>query len=353
MKIKLAICCTDKTYSKRLSMRFLNKYSEHIEVYQYSDVNLALSELSSRKIDVFICDSDIDLDFSLIPRKCGFAFLTESTEIETVRGKRTICRFQKTELIYKEILSIYSENVSELIGYRNDANAARLVVITSPAGGTGTSTIAAACVKSLASHGYRALYIAIDGYESTDNYFNGAGNSTLHDLIFLVKSNKSNFAMKLESIARTDESGAFFIASSDNALDIQEITPAEADELIMAIRDSGMYDFVVVDSPMDHCRIGAGLVKNSFAFLVVTDGSEHSNGKVERLLSSIRILDDQTEDFTLGRTRLVYNRFNTKSGRFLDEYKDYSLGNIPTYNLEDARQISGRIAREKVFESLI
>ena len=90
MKIKLAICCSDQTYSKRLSMRFLNKYSEHVEVYQYSDVNIALGDLSPQKIDVFICDSDIDVDFSSIPRKCGFAFLTDSTEIETVRGKRTI-----------------------------------------------------------------------------------------------------------------------------------------------------------------------------------------------------------------------------------------------------------------------
>ena len=353
MKIKLAICCSDQTYSKRLSMRFLNKYSEHVEVYQYSDVNIALGDLSPQKIDVFICDSDIDVDFSSIPRKCGFAFLTDSTEIETVRRKRTICRFQKTEMIYKEILSIYSENVSELIGYKNDSNSARLVLITSPAGGTGTSTIAAACAKSIAAHGYRALYIAIGGYESTDCYFNGVGNSTLHDLIFLVKSNKSNFAMKLESIARTDESGAFFIASSENALDIQEITSAETDDLILAIKDSGMYDFVIVDSPMEHCRIGTGLVKSSFAFMVITDGTEHSNNKVERLLSSIRILDDQTEDFTLGRTRLIYNRFNTKNGEYLDEYKDYSLGNIPAYNLDDARQISSRIAKEKVFDSLI
>lgn len=65
--------------------------------------------MDSSRIDVFVASGSFDVDVSALPNRCGFAYFIDSSDIDTVRDQRAISKFQKADLIYKQILSVYSE----------------------------------------------------------------------------------------------------------------------------------------------------------------------------------------------------------------------------------------------------
>ena len=54
MKIKLAILEKDKSYLSRIVTAFGARYADKLEIYSFTDYQVALSCLNEAKIDVFI-----------------------------------------------------------------------------------------------------------------------------------------------------------------------------------------------------------------------------------------------------------------------------------------------------------
>lgn len=109
MKIKLAILENDLFYVKKIMNVFNTRYSDKIQIYSFSEPKKIYNFLETEKIDVLAADDAFEVDFDRIPKRCGFAYLVDSADVESFNGKSAICKFQKAELIYKQILSIYSE----------------------------------------------------------------------------------------------------------------------------------------------------------------------------------------------------------------------------------------------------
>ena len=110
MKIKLAILEKDRSYLSRVVTAFGTKYAEKLEIYSFTDPDVALATLNSAKIDVLLASDAFEIDAQKLPNRCAFAYLIDSMGIESYNDQRAICKFQKADLIYKQILSIYSEN---------------------------------------------------------------------------------------------------------------------------------------------------------------------------------------------------------------------------------------------------
>ena len=137
MKIKLAILDKDKSYLNRIVTVFEVKYADKFEVYSFTDLSVAIQTLSEVKIDVLIANDAFDVDVAKLPKRCGFAYFVDSPDIDMLNNQRTICKFQKADLIYKQILSIYSENAGNITGLKISDDSCKLVAFTSPCGGTG------------------------------------------------------------------------------------------------------------------------------------------------------------------------------------------------------------------------
>ena len=116
MKIKLAILERNTGYLNRIVAVFNTKYADNFEIYSFTDEQIALATLDSRKIDVFVASDAFEIDVTMLPRRCGFAYFVDSPDIETLHEQQAICKFQKVELIYKQILSVYSENAGDVSG---------------------------------------------------------------------------------------------------------------------------------------------------------------------------------------------------------------------------------------------
>ena len=162
MKIKLAILENDSNYLNRMVVAFNTRYADKLEIYSFTSYDVALEALTSSKIDVLVASDYFNVDSKKLPPRCGFAYLVDSPDIDNVREQRAICKFQKADLIYKQILSIYSENAENMSKIKLSEDGSKLITFSSPCGGTGTSSVAAACAVNYAKRGKKVLYFNLE-----------------------------------------------------------------------------------------------------------------------------------------------------------------------------------------------
>lgn len=153
MKIKLAILESDVDFLKNYSIALSSRFSDKLEVYTFSNLENAMSALADSRIDVFLAGDNFEIDTSNIPEECGFAYLVDSNDIKSFKNEHTVCRFQKIDLIYRDILGIFSEK-EYIVSGSNMANTnCKVLLFTGIEGGTGASSAAAACALYFAQIG--------------------------------------------------------------------------------------------------------------------------------------------------------------------------------------------------------
>ncbi len=352
MKIRLAILENDTNYLQRIVSVFNNKYGSDLEIYSFTDVSPALNCLDEKKIDVFLANESFLIDFSQIPGKCGFAYLVETLDIDKINGKKTICKFQKCELIYKQILSIYSEQIPNIIGISNEnVGAIKTIAFTSPAGGTGTSTCAAACAISFASKGLRTLYLNLETYGSADNFFSCDGQFDFSDVIYAIKSYKTNKAMKLQSTVKQDATGVYYYSSVKIPLDMMEMTTEDYISLQNEIQLLGQYDYVVVDLDFPKTRDEYHFLEHCNSVVFVTDGSFDAESKISSAIRGIQVIDAQSEFSIQPRTSLIKNKaLNINE---LEQNEIRLLGTFPRYESVASSQLARQLSLSNVFDQLL
>ena len=212
MKLHVAVLEKDSTYLNRLANAFRVKYPENVEMYLFTDLEHASAFLSANKADVLLIGDEFPDAFKLENKKTATAFLVNSSDIESLNDIPAICKFQKIDLIYKQILGLYAEKTNVVVEKRFSKEEARsrLICFASPAGGTGTSSLAAACSLNYAKKGYKVLYLNLERFGAASEYFAADGSFTMSDVIYATKSDKSNLPIKLESYVRHDPRGISF-----------------------------------------------------------------------------------------------------------------------------------------------
>lgn len=349
MKINVAILEKDQVYLNRLVSHLSSQYTDKLEIYSFTKQDLAMESLDQSKIDVFLSSDDFNIDVEDIPSRCGFAYFVESPEIETYRDQQAISKYQKLDLIYRQLLSIYSEKAGTVTGLKFTEDDCKVVCFSSPSGGVGSSTMAAACAKHFSERGKKVLYLNLERFGSADLYFDGEGQFNMSDIIFALKSQKANLPMKLESSVKEDESGVRFYSESRLALDMHELDVEDLLRLIQTIRLTQSYDFLVLDMDFYLSKSSVQLFRQFHSFIIVGDGSETSNNKIERAYDAIKALE-QSEDFPVyKRTALLYNKFSSKTGDIL-EMGVRVLGGAPRYENATTQQILERLAKLEVFQ---
>lgn len=353
MKIKVAILEQDQNYLSRIASVFGTKYADKFELYSFSDLSVALATLENARIDVLVASDAFEIDVNQLPRRCGFAYFVDSADVETVRDQRAICKFQKVDLIYKQILSIYSENAGSVSGLKLGDDAGYLIAFSSPCGGVGTSCMAAACALHFASQGKKTLYLNLEKYGSSDVFFSAEGQFDMSDIIFALKSKKANLSLKLESCVKQDMRGVYFYSQSKLALDMLELGGEEVLRLISELKLSGSYDYIILDCDFGIDTGERSILRQTDAIVWVGDGSAISNTKISRAYQALTISEQQEELPLINRICLIYNKFSNKTSTTIDSIEIKNVGGAPRYEHATTDQILSRLAELLIFEKIV
>ena len=70
MKIKLAILENDSSYLNRINSVFMSKYSDKLEIYSFTDKDVAIKSINDTKINVFLVSDKFEVkQFSNIKKQ--------------------------------------------------------------------------------------------------------------------------------------------------------------------------------------------------------------------------------------------------------------------------------------------
>lgn len=353
MKIKLAILENDRNYLSRLVNVFTTRYTDKLEVYSFTDEDAALNALSASRINVFLADEVFEIDPKAIPNYCGFAYLTDNSGIESIRDVRAVAKFQKTDLIYRQILSIHSENAgSDVTLYQNDDDC-KVIAFVSPSGGTGASSAAAACALYLSRKGKKALYLNLEKLGASDVFFKAEGDFDFSDIIFAVKSKKTNLSLKLESCVRRDDSGVYFYQPTEVALDMLSFKTEETLTLLSELKISGLFDYVILDMDFGLDSDTLSIFRQCPVIVLVGDGSVISNSKLQRAVKALNLMEEDNADRLIPRMHLLFNKFSNKTGTVPAGLELKPLGGAPRYEHAKPEQIIQQIAALTVFDKIL
>lgn len=353
MKIKLAILEKDSSYLNRIVTAFNAKYSDKLEIYSFTDESVALKTVTSTKIDVFVASELFDIDTKSLPKHCGFAYFVDTQNIETIKNESAICKFQKADLIYKQILSIYSEKTSLVTGVDFSDSVTKTIFFTSVSGGVGSSSMAAACATTLAMQGKKVLYLNLEQFGDADTFFHGEGQFSFGDVIYAIKSKKTNLSLKLESTVKQDISGVFFYSSPQIALDVMELSAEDIKRLLSEIRMSTSYEYVIIDASFSFEEKSFLLWKEAESVVVVSDGSEISNKKFERMYRAMEILEEQDEKLRLDKMSILYNKFSNKTSKTISGISVKDIGGIPRFEHAMNEQVIKQVVQMGILNKVI
>lgn len=351
MKLKVAILDPDVNYMNRLLKNFQLKYADKVNMYIFSDMEKFYQSLKEVYVDVILMEGSMKVNMDKIPEGTAVGYLCDMADIEEIDGLPAICKFQKIDTVYKLILGMYAESSSN-IKMKKKGSLVRITLFTSVQGGCGTSAAAAAYSIKCASENKKIFYLNMEKFGKTEWYFSADGAMSFSDVIYSLKSRKSNLIIKLESATRTDKSGVDFFASCRNAYDMLELQDAELERLIQGISQVKEYDEIVIDLSGDLEERMLMLMKEyADAIIYVCDGSKTGNGKFERFCEVIRVIEQRQEVNILGKTSLLYNRYSSKSSKQLDKTPVAVMGGIHRFEGVDGRTLAEQIARTDVLAS--
>lgn len=352
MRIKLAILDNDQNYLNRIVTVFNTKYSDKFEIYSFTDQNIALSTLESARIDVLVASDSFTIDAGALPRKCGFAYFVDSADVDQVNDQHAICKFQKADLIYKQILSIYSEKAGNVSGLNLNDDNTKIIAFTSVGCGAGVSSMAAAAAIHYAAKNKKTLYLNLEKIGSSDVFFSGDGQFDMSDIVFALKSKKTNLPLKLESCVKQDKCGVFFYSQPKIALDMFELSPDDCVRLISEINLMGSYDYIVIDADFTLDSNELKPLRKAHEVVWVCDGSEISNQKIQRAYAALSVLEQDNDSPLINRLCLVYNKFSNKTGQTVGEIGIRDIGGAPRYEHATAGQVLEQLSKMEIFDKI-
>ena len=353
MKIKLAILERDQSYLNRIVSVFSTKYSDKFEIYSFTNPDVVMDTLDSAKIDVLIANDAFDIDFSKLPKRCGFAYLVDSMDVESVNDQRAIAKFQKVDLIYKQILSIYSESAGSVSGLKLGDDSAKIIAFQSVSGGCGGSTMAAACALHFAAQGKKTLYLNIEKFGSSDSFFSAEGQFDMSDIIFALKSKKANLALKLESCVKQDPRGVYFYSQSKIALDMLELSAEDILRLISELKLTGSYNAIVLDLDFSLSKEALTVLRQMHSIVWVGDGSDISNTKLYRAFNALATMEQNADSPLTNRLVLLYNKFSSKTSKTLDEIGIKNIGGNPRFEHATTQMVLDQVVSKEMFDKII
>lgn len=355
MRIKTAILDGDKNYVDRLLQYFQIHYSDKLELSVFSDPKALYESLGSQQLDLLLVDSRIRIEKDRFPSDSSFVYarLCDSPDIEELEGNPAICKYQKADILFKQILSLYADHSAQM-KFRHGTSLAHILLFTSAQGGSGNSAVAAACALHMAKQGKGVCYLDLQPLGDAEQYFSAGGNATFSDAIYALKSRKSNLIMKLESTLKTDSSGVDYFAPCKNAYDMRELKDEEIGRLLQAVAQLKEYEAIIVDVSGDLDERKLWLMQEYADRIICTcDGSEAGNSKFVKLYEVLHIHEERTGKQVLHKLGLLYNRVSSRTGQQLTQIPVKMCGGIRKYEGISGRALIEQIQGESAMDLIL
>ena len=352
MKIRVVLCTPNKKYPVRLQRYYESHYDklEAFDLHMFSDENLMEDYLQNHDADVLLVDEKSEIDISLYDNILC-AYLVEDNSVDTFHGKNAIGKYQKVNMLFKEIFSFYADNNKAGKEYCFSSEQAKIYLFQNAGGGNGCTTVAMAYACAMAEKSKKVLYLNLELSGYVDHVFQAEKEIDFGDVLYMVKRNPENLAMKLMAAVTQDQSGVYFIKPSRNIPDMLEAGVQDMELLISTLERSCDFEIIVIDKAAGLSEIDkavAGYASDIFFVLEATEISQH---KFLRYVSSMKLMEEGAKNKSVSKIKIIFNKYKNSQQIFSDVNFEI-LGGIPYYDDMSMSEIIKNVSRMQLMEKL-
>lgn len=323
MKLRLAVIDDKKKYFDRLQAYYKSGFQDKIDLYYYSMPEEFIESNHYNDVDILLVSDKLKDSISELRKTYAMALLVDSPSIGSIVNLKAIFRYQKPELIYKELISVLAEYDDSDIVYKMGSNHSSKVDIFMPlSGGAGATSIALAFAMNFANRGEKTLYLNFESIEAMDLFLSGNSNGTFHDLVYAIKSSKPNIGLKIESIICKDISGLYYFRPEMNMADMMELSSDDKINIINVLKSLNDYKNIVVDMSFDLKDSMEIMTKLANRVVFVCEDSSISMKKAENFLKTLRVFESAGKMSIKDKIYMICNKSRSSQAKndFIDQY---------------------------------
>lgn len=331
--MKVVIIDNDTVYLNRIVSVFNDKYQNEVELYTFSDNDIAQKSLSGKSIDILIIGQNKLNDVILEDLRFNpslIVYFSETKDISLIHDHKVFCKYQKAELIYRDILNSYTEIEGIELSQSSDISDKNIFSFMSAAGGTGVSTVAIGFSYRIAKMGKSVLYLNLEKYNSVNVFLSGEGEQNMSDAFYAIISKKNNLSMKINNCIKTDKSGVKFFDKCKCVLDVSEMSEDDMETLVQSVTSLD-FEYIVFDMPLEFNTSSVDVYLKSKKIFCITDGTEIANAKTEDAFIGFVNLDSKKKTHITDRVFVIYNKYLDNQCSIISNEKLVMAGGIPVF----------------------
>jgi len=262
-RIPLIVADSNKDYLDSLCDYLLSECSQTFEVISFSNSVYLEQYLAEQIRSGILLYEPAMLGFSLSENNLIHIRLSV-TPILYKTKERQVFKYLSGPLLVQNILQQLSEAEIGNLPVLAAVKKAKVVAVYSPAGGVGKTTVAVGCSLQIAWEGQKVFYLNLEDLSSTGVFFKADSGGALADALYYLKE-KKNPGLKIKALKAIDQqSKIHYFAPNGSDLDLGEEAAEPLRGLINLLKNSGDYDYVVID-------LSSQLNTNNLAALEASD----------------------------------------------------------------------------------
>ena len=283
---KIMIADSDDGYLAPLELRFLDELGENADIELISDSEYLGEYFSKpRQLDALIINESLYQEAFRRHDIQNIFLLSE----EPVRGHTAdlsqlrIYKYTSTREVFAEVAAALRKNQPMI-----PAVHCPLIMVYSPIGGCGKTTVALGLCATFAKNGKRVLYIDA---EAVHSYAELVGAEKWLDRDFIWSLTRESEDLLAGLPAAVAQNGFDYLLPMEYAATSAGVTEENFLHLILQVKNSGLYDMVVVDTSNELSLVKSQMMGESDHVVLVGRQDEISWHKLDTFVRNIDILD--------------------------------------------------------------
>lgn len=239
----LAVCDSEEEYTSRMQEFLCTREELPFEIHAFTDTEKLEESSKKEEIEILlISESDYSEKIREFPIE-NIYLLNESGQMEYDNVEQ-ISKYQSSEKILGQVLDFYSKrrDLPRKIKTKFPVN---VIGVYSPVGRCLQTSFSLAMGQILAKK-HKVLYLNFESFSGLGQILQHDMEMDLTDLLYYYANTKERFRYRLESSLQT-LNGLYFVPPAVSFLDLQSITAETWLELLMAIEEEGMFEYIILD----------------------------------------------------------------------------------------------------------
>lgn len=355
MNYKIGIVDGEKSFVNRFKEAMEEQYGNELTILHFESMSSAIVAAKKYGLSALLVgkESDESENYRIpdFPEETAMIYLCEFRSEESCSPDyRKVCKYSNIdrwyEIISETVLKSKKERIIEYRENRKKEKSCKLCLFTSGAGGSGTSTAAAAFSIYCAGKGHKTCYLNFETINSTHRYFES--DESIHDfedVICALRSEKYHAETLMRTVFVEDPVNRVnSIRGCRVQSDTFSLTGEDIINICEMVRDTELFEYIVLDMNFEVSENIVLPFINSDMTVVVSDGTMAGNDKTDSFLSMLPVIVNAREEDIIRKTRILYNRFDRKDGMPI-ERKIYScVGGLPVLKARNDRILADKLS---------